>query len=207
MLPTYVRYGIAVVAGAIAAVILLYIMQAVISTDKNPLNEAPKIRILEFVRLMEDVPPEMMKPEFDEPPPPDEMPPDLPDIQFTSEGIGSNVIDISTNANIDVDLGGFNMDWDHDGEYLPLNKVLPDYPTRALQRGIEGYVIVKFTVTAEGTVENPVVVESKPPSIFDRSAIRAALKFKYKPKVVNGEPVPVDGVLNRIRFEIAEQGR
>lgn len=207
MVPTYVRYGIAVVAGAIAAVILLYIMQAVISTDKNPLNEAPKIRIMEFVRLIEDVPPDIMKPDFDEPPPPDQMPPDLPDIEFTNEGLGSSEIDFGDAAEINVDFGGFNMDWDHDGDYLPLNKVLPDYPTRALQRGITGYVVVKFTVTEEGTVENPVVVESKPPSIFDRSAIRAALKFKYKPKVVNGEPVAVDGVLNRIKFEIVEQGR
>lgn len=204
MIPTYVRYSIAVVAGAIAAVILLYIMQAVISTDKNPLNEAPKIRIMEFVRLLEDAPPEVMKPKFDEPPPPDEMPPDLPEPEFSEEGVGDAIIDIGSGGDFDVDFGDFGMGWDHDGDYLPLNYVQPDYPTRALQRGLEGYVIVKYTVTAEGTVENPVIVEEKPPGIFGRSALRAAVKFKYRPKVVNGEAVPVDGVLNKITYELEE---
>ena len=55
----------------------------------------------------------------------------------------------------------------------------PVYPRRAQTRGIEGYVIVEYTVTSQGAVQNPVVVEAKPPGIFDRSAINALLKVKY----------------------------
>ncbi|MFZ8915632.1 MAG: energy transducer TonB, partial [Pseudomonadales bacterium] len=77
-------------------------------------------------------------------------------------------------------------------------------PRRALTRGIEGYVLLEFTVTKLGTVENPVVVEADPPGIFDRAAQQAALKFKYKPKVVNGEPIDVAGVRNLITFELTE---
>ena len=88
---------------------------------------------------------------------------------------------------------------------MPWFKPEPVYPRTALQRGITGYVVVKFDVTAEGTVENPVVLEAKPPGIFDRSALRAALKFKYKPKILNGEPVRVTGVKNRIFYEIDEE--
>ena len=55
-----------------------------------------------------------------------------------------------------------------------------------------------------GAVRDPVVIDAKPPGIFDRAAIQAALKFKYKPKVVNGEPVEVAGVRNLIKFELED---
>jgi protein TonB len=71
-----------------------------------------------------------------------------------------------------------------------------------LQRGIQGYVIVEFTVNKVGAVVDPVVVEAKPEGIFDQAAMDAAKKFKYKPRVVNGEPIAVAGVQNRITFKI-----
>jgi len=71
-----------------------------------------------------------------------------------------------------------------------------------LSRGIEGYVIVEFTVTKQGTVRDPQVVKAVPESLFDRAAMDAALKFKYKPRVVNGEAVEVAGVQNKISFQI-----
>jgi protein TonB len=65
-------------------------------------------------------------------------------------------------------------------------------------------VVLEFIVTKTGAVRDPVVIEAKPPGIFDRSAINAALKFKYKPKVVNGDAIDVAGVRNRITFELAD---
>ena len=59
-------------------------------------------------------------------------------------------------------------------------------------------------MTSTGAVRDPVVIEAKPPGIFDRAAINAALKFKYKPKVVNGEPIEVAGVRNLIKFELQD---
>jgi len=103
-------------------------------------------------------------------------------------------------ANLNVGGVGFGVS---DGEYLPIVKVAPVYPSRALSRGLEGYVIVEFTVTRQGTVRDPVVVESSS-SLFDRAAVEAALKFKYKPRVIDGEPVEVPGVRNKITFEIQE---
>ena len=76
------------------------------------------------------------------------------------------------------------------------------YPRRALQRGIEGFVIVEFTVTKQGTVRDPIVVEANPSGIFEQAAMDAAMKFKYKPRVVNGEATEVSGVQNRITFQI-----
>ena len=90
------------------------------------------------------------------------------------------------------------------GEYLPIVKVAPVYPRRALTRGIEGFVLLEFVVTRTGAVRNPQVIESKPAGIFDRAAVSAALKFKYKPMVVNGEPVDLVGVRNKITFELQD---
>jgi protein TonB len=108
---------------------------------------------------------------------------------------------MNTSVDLNVDgMGGFSSD----GEYLPIVKVAPVYPRRAQTRGIEGYVLLEFVVTKTGAVTDPVVIEASPPGIFDRAAMQAALKFKYKPKVVNGEAIDVAGVRNLITFELAE---
>lgn len=195
------RYGIGLVGGVIVTVLLLYIMQAIIHTDENPLNEAPSITLIEFHRVLEDEVPEMKDLKPKPPPPPDEAPPDMPTPDFdASTNMGVDIGSITPEVDIDMSGGGFSQD----GEYLPIVKVLPIYPRRALSRGIEGYVIVEFCVTAQGAVRDPIVIEADPTNIFDRAAINAALKFKYKPKVVNEVPVEVCGVPNKITFEMEE---
>ena len=138
------------------------------------------------------------------PPPPKEPPPQMnqPPLDSAtpnSEGAGMN---FNADVGADIALGNGLALESGDGEYLPIVKVAPVYPRRALQRGIEGYVIVEFIVTKQGSVRDPVVVEANPQGIFERAAMDAALKFKYKPRVVNGEPTEVAGVQNRITFEI-----
>lgn len=94
-----------------------------------------------------------------------------------------------------------------DSEYLPLVKVQPRYPTEALKNGIEGYVIVQFEVRTDGTTKNIVVVESSPEGVFDEAAMDAAEEFQYQPRIVDGEPVDVRGVQNKITFEIEPEDR
>ncbi len=195
------RYAIGLVGGILVTIALLYLMQAIISSDENPLNEAPSITLLEFHRVLEDEVPEMKDLKPKPPPPPDEAPPDMPTPDFdASTNMGVDIGSINPEVDIDMSGGGFSQD----GEYLPIVKVLPIYPRRALSRGIEGYVIVEFCVTEQGTVRDPVVVEADPSSIFDRAAVNAALKFKYKPKVVNEQPIEVCGVPNKITFEMED---
>ena len=97
-------------------------------------------------------------------------------------------------------ISGYEM---QDGDYLPLVKVAPIYPRRAAARGLSGWVLVIFTVTSSGTVKDVRVLESTD-KIFERAAIQAALRFKYRPRVVDGEPVEVTGVKHYIRFEMRE---
>ena len=115
----------------------------------------------------------------------------------------SNGVDVGA-VDVNVDLSIEGCGFSSDGEYLPIVKVAPQYPRRAQTRGIQGYVILEYIVTKTGAVRDPVVVDAKPPGIFNRAAINAALKYKYKPKVVNGEAIDVAGVKTRITFELAE---
>ncbi|MFU8816158.1 MAG: energy transducer TonB [Pseudomonadales bacterium] len=198
-----VRYVIGVTLGAVATFTLFLLMQALIKSDKSPFDEGITGKIVDFVRLQDeqDIEVRVRKPK--PPPPPDEPPPDMPEQSFDASdvtiGVGFGAIDTSINMNVGG-VGGFSSD----GEYLPIVKVAPVYPRRAQTRGIEGFVLLEFVVTRTGAVRDPVVIEASPPGIFDRAAIQAALKFKYKPKVVNGEPIDVAGVRNLITFELAE---
>lgn len=103
----------------------------------------------------------------------------------------------------DTDIGGPGGMNIAEGDYLPIVRVAPVYPARALSRGLEGYVDMSFTVTTTGTVRDPVVIFSTS-SLFERAATRAVLKFKYKPRVVDGVPVDVPNVKTRITFKIEE---
>lgn len=197
-----IRYAVGVGLGALITFTLFLIMQAVIANDEANIDEGAKGRLLDMVRLQEDEEIEIKKRKPKPPPPPDEPPPDMPKPTFESSDIskGVDIGLVEVDVNLDVGGSGFSSD----GEYLPIVKVAPVYPRRAQTRGLEGYVLLEFIVTKTGAVANPVVIDAKPPGIFDRSAINAALKFKYKPKVVNGEPIDVAGVRNRITFELSD---
>jgi len=88
-----------------------------------------------------------------------------------------------------------------DGPLVSVVLVQPVYPVRALEQSLEGYVVVQFDVAADGTVGNVVVVESSH-SVFERSAIQAAQRFRYKPRVVDGVPLPTPGVQARLTFRL-----
>ena len=93
-----------------------------------------------------------------------------------------------------------------DGDYLPLVAIAPQYPTRAAQRGIQGWCLVSFTVDGLGNVveETIAVVDAEPANIFDRSSERAAARFKFQPRVVDGKGVEVAGVQYLFRYELED---
>ena len=111
-----------------------------------------------------------------------------------------------------VDLAGLGGNFtavgpNQDRYAQPLVRVAPIYPMAARIRKITGYVLVEFDVTAEGTVANPTVVGSEPSGIFDSAAIEAIRKWRYKPKVVNGQPQPVPNMLIKLTFDKMPDGQ
>lgn len=198
------RYGFSIVVGAIVTVTLLFVMQLLIASGNKALTESTDTHRLDFVRVKrnEDLNVEDVIPE--KPPKPPETPPETPPQDMDNVNPDAPSISVApptVSANTDIGgPGGMNI---AEGDYLPIVRVAPVYPARALSRGLEGFVDLSFTVTTTGSVEDPIVLQSTS-SLFERAAIRAVLKFKYKPRVVDGVPVSVPGVKTRISFQLEE---
>jgi len=194
------RYAIGVGLGALVTFALFFLMQAIIATNEANLDEGVKGKLLDFVRLQDDQDIETKQRKPKPPPPPDEPPPDMPKPDFESSDIsqGVDIGSVNVDVNLSVEGGGFSSD----GEYLPIVKVAPIYPRRATSRGIEGYCIVEYTVTKNGSIRDPQAVDCQPAGIFERASVKAAAKFKYKPRVVDGEPIEVAGVQNKFTYTL-----
>ena len=186
--------------GVVITTALFYIMSTLIITGKSALTEGGAAKIVDFVRIKQDDVVNRRQRKVEKPEKPQAPPPAMPKPQLDRLKVANNSnMGVSFNPSINVQATTFQAG---EGDYLPIVKVQPIYPRRALSRGIEGYVIVEFMVTKLGTTQDIKVVEAQPPGYFERAAIKAAQKFKYKPKVINGEPVDVAGVRNIIRFEM-----
>jgi len=198
------RYLISIVTGVVITLTLLFVMQLLIATGKTALTKPRERAQLDFVRVKrnENVNTQDLTPE--KPPKPPETPPETPPQDLDNIDPDAPTIDIGRpeiTANTDIGgPGGMNI---AEGDYLPIVRVAPVYPSRALSRGLEGFVDMSFTVTETGTVKDPIVLQSTS-SLFERAATRAVLKFKYKPRVVDGIPVEVVGVKTRISFELED---
>lgn len=199
------RYGIAVPVAALLTFGVFFLMHTLVATGEGAITEDTGGAVIDFVRVKQeenirekdrkpDRPPEPERP----PPEPDVPMPAIAAAQASSGGlnIGAMNIDPVIDISSGIDAGAAG------GEYLPIVKVAPIYPQRALARGLEGWVLVEFTVTESGAVRDAHVIEAEPAGVFDSAAVEAALKFKYKPRVVDGRPVEVAGVQNLIRFEL-----
>ncbi len=131
------------------------------------------------------------------PPPPPKKPPPPPKMQVSNPDVNPDQLDLDM-PNLDVPLSGAGglmglnfaaVDRTAEGDIIPLVRIQPQYPRQAAISRIEGWVTLEFTITPLGTVTNPRVLDSKPPRVFDREAIRALLKWKFKPRVVDGQAV------------------
>jgi protein TonB len=195
-----VRYALSVTMGAVVTFGLLFLMQLMIATGRGAVTDAPRARIVDFVRVERNELVELRERKPERLPEPEPRP-DLPAPDRATDFDGALAVS-TTGPAIQSDLRAAGLGFGvADGEYLPIVKVAPVYPARALARKLEGYVMVEFTVTKTGTVKDVVVLESTA-DLFERPAVEAALKFKYKPRVIDGEPVEVAGVKNKLVFEM-----
>jgi protein TonB len=198
------RYVFSIVVGSLITLSLLFVMHLLIEYSEDAISKERVRHQLDFVRVKrnETLNTEDLTPE--KPPKPPEVPPEVPPQDMDTVDPNAPTIKVpAPTVSADVDIGGPGGMNIAEGDYLPIVRVAPVYPARALSRGVEGYVDMSFTVTTTGTVKDPVVIFSTS-SLFDRAAERAVLKFKYKPRVVDGVPVDVPNVKTRITFQIEE---
>ena len=206
MMITRVIASLAAASGVTFA--LFFLMQSLVTfNDEVNLDEDKQLRFIDVVEDIDEQPPQRMERRVEKPPEVEAPPPEIDTPQVEVEGPSKMNLSIGrANAGAGVDLGSIDLGPSQDGDYLPLVRVQPQYPRRAQERGIEGYVIVELTVNEDGSVppESVIIIEADPQGYFERAATQAAVKFKYKPKVVNGKPQQVTGVKYRFSFDLAD---
>jgi len=186
----------------VITLILFYLMQALIATGAQLEQRVNVVKIVDAT--MPEIEMEVVR-EVERPEPIEQLdtpPPDVPDRSTNLDnapGLNFERASINIDAGLDIGAAGISIT---DGEMLPLVNVTPQYPTRAASRGIEGWCQVSFTVTETGGVRDVIVVDAEPSGIFDSSSIRAAEKFKFQPKVVDGQGVPVPNVQYVFRYQL-----
>jgi protein TonB len=189
---------------------LFFVMVVLISLGDSGMKEDTSVKLADVVMPERQI--DTFITEVDKPEKPEEQPEDIAQPELDLQPLtGLDVSIAKPKANFKAGGSFFR-----DGEYIPLFKVQPIYPRRAQERGTEGFAIVSFTITESGTVENAKALEGfcgdpqgpeeemRPCTLFNSASARAALKLKYKPKIVDGKATPVEGVLHRFTFIMAD---
>ncbi len=196
----------------IVNIILFLLIHYLVTNDIQSVHHYEKLNWVDFVQLkqQQNLEPEKQQQSTpDKPPPPEEVP-EVPEFKQP---------DISeiTNNDLSVESPDFNIPLPapgstgvpYIGDYLksaspgkqvsqlpeiatdlaPLDRVEPTYPPRALRAGIEGSVVVEFTITTSGDVKDLKIVSADPPDVFDNSVLKAVAKWKFSPQLSDGNPV------------------
>ena len=197
------RYLFGFFMGSFAAVSLLWVMQFLIASGEAAVTGAERTGFLEFVQIHKETPPVPKDEKPEMPPEPEEQPrfPE-PDPRKTTHGTGIPLKPPTPGPIVEIDPRGGGLGI-AEGDHLPIFKVQPVYPGTALSRGLEGHCDLEFTVTRLGTTADVTTIACTN-SVFERASIQALLKFKYKPRVVDGTPIAVTGLRHRITFRISD---
>ena len=191
--------GSTLAASFVLTISIFFIMQWLIDVGDVELdNTSIKIADVTMPERELELLMDMERPQEEEPPP-ETMPPEF-DMTPPAE------VD-SAAARPNLGFKGKKAGVFADGSYVPIFQVPPVYPRRALERGIEGCVMLKFTVTKVGSTRDPSVEWAVPPGIFDRAAMRSALKYKYKPQIRDGEAIEVPNVRTVVIFKIEDANK
>jgi periplasmic protein TonB len=193
----WLMYGVTNIAGQIA-------------------GKSEALQTIDFVRLKRDSEIETLERRKPPPPPPKEPPPParmkvassetqqqqaptpfaMPNLDLTTSVGGGPFIG-------EMGSGGAALAGLFDGDIIPLQRLPPQYPRDAARNRITGWVQLEVQVNADGSVRGARVVDAKPKGLFEASAVAAVLKWKFKPRVINGQPVAQRG-MQKIEFNLQE---
>jgi protein TonB len=191
------RILISAISGVVMALLLFWVMHSLISGSRNLNSDRDQSVRLDFIqidqdeleRIKERKPPPEPEPPKKPPPPklvvnnPDRPKQNMPQMEMPKISLGVASGDGPY-------LGGWSAGAPAaEGDVIPIVRINPQYPRQALIDGTSGYVVIEFTIDADGSVSDPEIIESQPRRVFDRSAMQAIYKWKFKPRVVDGKPI------------------
>ena len=195
--------------GVLVSVGLYWLLHLAIQGGAAALSKGAQLPTIDFVRLKKDSDLELRtrkkppKPEPPKQPPPPKLevvtpPPDapppmpfaMPKMNLPSQITGGPFL----GAYVGGDLSGYS-------ELIPLVRIQPQYPRNAARDRIEGWVIMELVVNADGTVRSARPTQSQPRGVFETAAVQSILKWKFKPKVVDGKAVE-QRALQKLEFKL-----
>jgi len=214
-------------AGVVVAIALFLVMSEMISGGNNVSRESNVALNLDFIRLnldeIENIrrrvpPPEPEKTNELRVPPRLVVVPQERAVEVVPKIDAGAFRTNSLNYSVGRGLGRFTGDlnfgqFDGDGDLYPVLRVSPAYPSSARLRRVTGWVDLEYTVLPDGTVIDPVVVDSEAArqtrrddfkvsqELFNEAALEAIVRWRFKPRIVDGRAVPVR-VVQRINFDI-----
>jgi protein TonB len=209
--PTFHIRAIPILFIALAVAFGLFtLMHTVITVSGHGLDKVESLPTIDFVRLRRDSQVEAMQ-RRKPPPPPPEPPPPPSKMRIDTGSVSAGSLAFAMpNVDLNANLGGGSFVGQmgsagaggmFDGDIIPLQQIQPQYPRDAQRNRISGWVQLEVLVNADGTVRSARVLESNPRGLFEAAAVQAVLRWKFKPKVVNGQPVQQKGA-QRIEFKL-----
>lgn len=192
------RLPAAIAGGTCVALLLFLLMQALVGGHEGFRHDADPGKVVDFVRIRPEEAVQTRDRRLPREPPPPDKPPPPPRLETAArQEVTRQVLDIET-PEITIGLTGgpaVAAAWQQgdigaDAEVIPIVRVEPQYPRDALLRNIEGWVRLGFTINPDGSVSDPQVLAADPPRVFNREAMRAILRWKFRPRIVDGQPVP-----------------
>lgn len=182
--PVFIKTSTAVIGGAAMTFAAFAFMQYLISGEQRaPVKPGDDI-IVEIFQAPEDSKLRHIQ-KIQPPPPMPKVPQKAPPLDTSAD----TVLAISDFTPITIDDFGGDINNTINrptGDATPIVRINPKYPTTAARDGIEGWVQLSFSISPTGEVIDPVVINAEPKRTFDREAIRAIKRWKYRPKVIEG---------------------
>ena len=194
-------------AAALINLVLLVLAGYLVNLSRAPVQDITSPVGVSLVTLAPPAPPKQEQVRDEAPPPPAEDKPDvMPDLFQLDLGAGG-IGDIA----VDIDIGSVahretarEMIFDSvDLDQAPtaMVQVAPEYPYRAREQNLEGYVAVKFLVRPDGSVGNVNILKGVPEGVFDDEVRRALFRWKFQPGRINGQAV-ASWVVTTLRFDL-----
>ncbi len=199
------RLGIGLILGAVVTFFLFVFMAYLIKPSGEELKKEKLVtvdlfmdKINETTRLKEREPPK--KPEPPKNPPPPQAAP-IRTGKPSAMNVSLNIKGLDTSLSGGGPFIGGTMT---DGDAIPWVVIPATYPRKALMDGIEGFVTFEFTVMPDGSPRDVKIIDSKPRRLFDRAAMRAVYKWKFKPRVEDGVAIEQKHMRYTMEFKLEQ---
>ncbi|KAA1158625.1 energy transducer TonB [Pseudoalteromonas fuliginea] len=200
--PVFIKTSTAVIGGAAMTFAAFAFMQYLISGEQRaPVKPGGDI-IVEIFQAPEDSKVRHIQ-KIQPPPPMPKVPPKAPPLDTSADP----VLAISDFTPVTIDDFGDDINNTINrptGDATPIVRINPKYPTTAARDVIEGWVQLSFSISPTGEVIDPVVINAEPKRTFDREAIRAIKRWKYRPKVIEGVAQLQTGQTVQLDFKLQQ---